>query len=236
MENWVFDSFKYNLGKQNIKWDEDFILYLVPHLEQSDYRGINNAKLEAIIKDSTKAGYIYGLNMKTINDLTNKESENFYESLEQYPASAYIFSDEYNGTLVKSDYDYYSLGATHQEVYKGVKNGKIPFNKAYWEKKYQFASEFSESEFDYYGIPKSTMQENKVRLSNTRDKLYNINNHAQWNSKKDATYYPQGNGLIVYCSGSKYKGPVCYFESQQYIKARGELVIDWNNNGLMELK
>lgn len=98
MGNFVFQSFKMNLGMQKVDWDSDINVWLVPK-KINDQTKIQNQSCSSptfeFFEDKVdwlKIGTIHGFNIDSVNKVTNVVSDNTYEAMEQYPASAYIFS------------------------------------------------------------------------------------------------------------------------------------------------
>lgn len=227
MDGFVFDLFKKNLGLGKVDWNGRFDIFLTdicpPYLQHiKDPEQLNEYL-------GRRLGQVQGLSFETVNSITKAKSENYYEAIEAYPASAYLFSDECPNTYFKLDWDYKSYSDTHYNTSTYCKQND-EFNAEYWERSYNLSNTYSEGEYQMYGIPLNTVSEDVVKLTN------NSINYKDWDSYQG--HYPGGNGAIVYYKGKSQASsfPVFYIQFDSYHDGKyGPMTIEWIGK-MMELQ
>lgn len=228
MNSFLFDEFKSNLGFNRINWQDGvFDVYLV---YKADDLNINKmTKHETLLPLlGKKIGKLQGLTFETVNSITNLTSTNYYEAVESYPASAYIFSKECPDNQVKKDWDYAGYDNTHYDTYKKLNDDN--FNNYHWEKAYSFNNYYSEAEYAMYNIPLHPISEDVCKLK------YNQIAYIEYENFSGSL--PKGEAAIIYYTEKKSKisCPVCYTEFDSMHDANdGPMLIEWIDK-ILELK
>lgn len=248
MGNFVFQSFKMNLGMQKVDWDSDINVWLVPK-KINDQTKIQNQSCSSptfeFFEDKVdwlKIGTIHGFNIDSVNKVTNVVSDNTYEAMEQYPASAYIFSNDCPAECwVPKDYEYMVLADTHYKV-SDLKNLDAAFNTSYWDNNYAFSGKYDSSEFQYYNIPEHILNEDMVRISAFNTSILAATDFSGYSGFSIEQY--KGEGCVISYSETRYNNkkeeykcyhPICYVEfAKPHGSAEGRLKIDWASNGCIQ--